>query len=203
MQKRSLADAFPELAAQAVGWDPTTVAFGSVKRKLWRCVRGHEWGATVDNRTTGTGCPFCSGHLPIAGETDLATTQPGLAAEAVGWDPRAVSAGSHKKVLWRCAAGHEYVAQVSDRAKTNGTGCPFCSNQRVLSGYNDLATTHVIADRKGAREPLAPQRRDLRVAAAPSRPADHLGRRVPAWQRDDLRPHSGAGAVVVRGPSSM
>ena len=142
MRSRSLSDTYPELAAQAVDWDPATVSFGSTKRMLWRCERGHEWWATVNNRSTGTGCPFCAGHRVIAGMTDLATTHPHLAKEALGWDARLVSAGSHKRVWWRCKESHEWQALVSQRAKVSGSDCPFCANQRVLVGYNDLATSN-------------------------------------------------------------
>ena len=36
----------------------------------------------------------------IKGVNDLATTHPEIAKEAYGWDPRTVSAGSHKKLEW-------------------------------------------------------------------------------------------------------
>jgi hypothetical protein len=42
---------------------------------------------------------------------------------------------------WKCALGHEWNAVIYERA-IEGTGCPFCSNQKVLIGFNDLATTH-------------------------------------------------------------
>ena len=32
---------------------------GSRKKVWWRCSRGHEWEATPNNRTCGTGCPYC------------------------------------------------------------------------------------------------------------------------------------------------
>ncbi len=47
---------------------------------------------------------------------------------------------SDKVVWWRCPKGHEYDLRISQR--TRGQGCPYCSNKRVLSGFNDLATTH-------------------------------------------------------------
>lgn len=55
--------------------------------------------------------------------------------------PRDVSPGSDKEVYWRCELGHSWLAPVSRRA-IQKSGCPFCSNHRVLTGYNDLATTH-------------------------------------------------------------
>jgi rubrerythrin len=50
---------------------------------------------------------------------------------------------SGKKVGWKCKkCGFEYEAVVSSRNRNMGTGCPVCSNKRVLKGYNDLATTN-------------------------------------------------------------
>ena len=43
--------------------------------------------------------------------------------------------GSNKKVWWVCDAGHEWQAAVSSRRMC---GCPYCSNQKILAGYNDL-----------------------------------------------------------------
>ena len=53
--------------------------------------------------------------------------------------PTEVSIGSHKKVIWRCEKGHEWEAAVKSRT-INRTGCPYCSHNKVLAGFNDLAT---------------------------------------------------------------
>ena len=142
MKKRSLADEYPELASQAVGWDPAEYLPGSNKKKLWRCNLGHEWVVAIANRAkpNGSGCPVCKGKAVWPGFNDLQTTQPELAAQAFGWDPTTLTAGSGKKVGWRCSSGHTWEAVVSSR--TRGLGCPICSGQKVLSGFNDLATTH-------------------------------------------------------------
>lgn len=55
--------------------------------------------------------------------------------------PSDVSSGSNKRVWWQCSEGHEWQAQIFVRTRPNSR-CPYCSNRRVLSGYNDLATTH-------------------------------------------------------------
>ena len=70
----------------------------------------------------------------------LSITHPELAAQADGWDPRTVTAGSNKRVAWRCEKYHVWVAMPNDRS--GGSGCPICSNKQVLVGYNDLATTN-------------------------------------------------------------
>ena len=138
----SLLDRFPKVAAEADGWDPARVASGSNKKLDWVCKENHRWSATVANRTkVGSGCPFCSGRLPVPGVNDLATTHPEIAAQADGWDPTTVGGGSGRKLKWKCVHGHTWEAQVELRTK-RGYGCPFCSGHRVIPGVNDLATTH-------------------------------------------------------------
>ena len=139
-KKPSLAETHPELAAQAHGWDPTTLSAGSNKKVSWECEFGHWWNSIVANRTKGSGCPVCSGRIPITGISDLATTNSELAAQADGWDPTVVSQGSDKKAGWKCESGHTWNATVSSRS--GGNGCPICANRVVLVGFNDLATTN-------------------------------------------------------------
>jgi hypothetical protein len=136
-----LVTTYPELSKESVGWDPTTVCAGSDQKKRWRCNKGHEWDARVAGRTLGRGCPVCSGRQVLAGYNDLVTTHPELSKESVGWDPTTVSAGSRKKMRWRCNKGHEWFAAVKDRSG-DGNGCPVCSSHQVLAGYNDLVTTY-------------------------------------------------------------
>ena len=130
---------FPDIAAQAHGWDPTTVAPRSSKKMEWKCEVGHVSIAPVSSRTAGNGCPYCSGSKTLAGFNDLATTHPQLAAEAHGWDPASVTKGSGKVKEWKCNSGHVFRMSVVDRT-ANGLGCQFCSGQKVLAGFNDLAT---------------------------------------------------------------
>ncbi len=71
----------------------------------------------------------------------LSVTHPELAKEAHGWDPKKITFGSNKKLEWKCKKEHIFVSDVANRT-LNNNGCPFCSNQKVLRGFNDLATTH-------------------------------------------------------------
>lgn len=120
-----LATTDPDLASQADGWDPRTITRGSNHRRAWRCDRGHRWTANVSDRATGTECPVCTNRVVLRGTNDLATTHPDLAADAWGWDPSAVSRGSDKRKLWRCAEGHEWTTSVANRV--GGKGCPSCA----------------------------------------------------------------------------
>jgi hypothetical protein len=138
--KTNLHDTHPEIASEANGWDPKTVSHGSVKKKSWKCHKGHIWESAPNTRTTGRGCPYCSNLYPTPGENDLATTHPEISAEANGWDPKSVIAGSQKKVEWICKKGHIYKMEISNRVTS--LGCVYCSNWKTLAGYNDLVTTH-------------------------------------------------------------
>ena len=141
-EKLPLSVTHPELAKEAVGWDPSLVAAGSSKKYEWVCPLGHTYLATVAHRShSGSNCPFCSGNKVLAGFNDLATLNPDLASEANGWDPRTVSNGSSKRVSWICKKNHIWIATVGSR-NTGKTGCPFCKNKKVLKNFNDLATTH-------------------------------------------------------------
>jgi hypothetical protein len=139
-----LATEYPKLAAEADGWDPTTVSAGSHEKLNWKCHVGHQWIAEVHGRAgggDGGGCPICSGKQVLAGFNDLQTTNPELAAQADGWDPSLLNAGSNKKVAWKCHAGHQWKSVVFSRA-LNEVGCPICSGKQVLAGFNDLRTTN-------------------------------------------------------------
>ena len=48
--------------------------------------------------------------------------------------------GSGKMIWWICSKGHSYQSLLPNKIK--GIGCPYCSNHKCLSGYNDLVTTN-------------------------------------------------------------
>ena len=148
-RRGSLEEMFPEIAAE---WNyeknngllPQNFVPGSGQKVWWRCEKGHEWEAVIRSRTNGIGCPYCSGHKTIPGENDLLTLRPDIAAQ---WNyeknngllPQNFAPRSNKKVWWRCEKGHEWQSSVLNRVKGN-SGCPYCANQKVLVGYNDLLT---------------------------------------------------------------
>lgn len=120
--------------------DAYRYAPNSSKRLLWRCENGHEWTAPIARLTMqGSRCPYCSGRLPIIGETDLATTHPELAEELVDHSlATKIKAGTPRKVLWRCKHGHTYEASPYDRTAAK-TGCPYCSHRYVVPNETSLA----------------------------------------------------------------
>lgn len=145
-----LATRYPEIASQ---WHPTknpdstpqTVSYSSGRKVWWICSLGHEWEARIADRIKGIGCSICAGQKILTGYNDLAALRPAIAAE---WNheknideplPNTLSIGSKKRVWWKCRKNHEWVSSIDNRARHNRK-CPFCSNQRILAGYNDLIT---------------------------------------------------------------
>lgn len=55
-------------------------------------------------------------------------------------EPDKITYGSIKKVYWKCALGHEWIASPNNRSK--GQGCPVCSGRKVDVGFNDLQSQY-------------------------------------------------------------
>ena len=141
---------------------PEKVSKASNRRVWWKCSAGHEWRERVSERTrpnknghSATGCPYCSSRRVLKGFNDLMTIRPDIAKE---WDyidngslkPSNVMSKSSKKVWWIGKCGHKWQSKIYDRTRSTkkdskgrvkkATGCPYCSNHKVLAGFNDLAT---------------------------------------------------------------
>lgn len=134
-----LATEKPDLASE---WHPTKnreispsgVSAGSHKKVWWLGKCGHEWQAQVKSRSSGAGCPICSGFKTLQGFNDLATTCPALIEEwhpskNVDITPYNVSKGSERKVWWIGKCGHEWQAAIKNRSRF-GYGCPICARER-------------------------------------------------------------------------
>jgi hypothetical protein len=136
----------PDIAKEAYGWNPETIVAGSPKILQWKCTVGHIWKSSsegrIKNGQVGTGCSYCSNRKLLVGFNDLATVFPSIAKEANGWDPSNFLAGTTSRMSWRCEKGHEWKTGISNRTGTYKTGCPYCANKKVLTGFNDLATVY-------------------------------------------------------------
>ena len=85
-KSRSLQELYPLVAKE---WHPELngsltpdkVRAKSRQKVWWQCSLGHEWKATVGDRTMGTGCPYCSGRKILPGYNDLTITSPILSKE--------------------------------------------------------------------------------------------------------------------------
>jgi hypothetical protein len=150
-------DGFPDLVLQ---WDvdrngslaPSDLSAGSGRRVWWTCARGsdHRWRAKPNNRTRGSGCPFCA-NKRVSVTNNLATLFPEIASE---WHankngtlkPSETVASSTRVAWWQCRHDARHAWRVSVRDRTRDlTSCPFCSNDRVCESNSLLATQRWVA----------------------------------------------------------
>ena len=104
------------------------IALREVKAFVY-CTRKHPYQADIkpyENEISA--CPYCVGHLPVVGETDLTTTDPEL---CVRWNyennpkrPELYFPSSSVRVSWKCEHGHVFRAPIRNMAIK--FRCPAC-----------------------------------------------------------------------------
>ena len=108
---------------------------------------GHEWQQQIKYRVKSkTICVYCDNQRVLIGFNDLSTIHPKIASE---WhptkngtlSPKQFTHGSGKEIWWQCEKGHEWKNSILNRTSQK-QNCPYCGNQKIISGNNDLATTH-------------------------------------------------------------
>lgn len=81
----------------------------------------------------------------IVGKNDFKTEHPELLLYVDGWDPTQFRGNSTKVMNWKCEKSHTWSSPIYNmtRPVTGGKSrCPFCINQKIWIGFNDLTTTH-------------------------------------------------------------
>lgn len=184
------------------GLSPEDVTYGSNRTIWWLCEQGHEWRQRINDRIqNGHGCPYCAGKKVWLGFNDLASQRPEIAKQ---WHPtlngtrtpEMVTIRSHKAIWWVCEKGHEWKAIVKSR--TDGCGCPYCTNRAILPGFNDLATTHPELAKQWhptKNRRLAPQN----ITAGTIRKAWWRCEKGHEWQATVASRASGVGCPVCAG----
>lgn len=144
-----LIDLYPQLLetwdANSNTVDLESLAVTSKEIVFWKCELGHSYSRRVRSEIRSGKCPICIGREVLVGFNDLQTVNPKLASE---WDeelndglsPTMFTSGAKAIVFWRCNLGHSFKTQIAIR--TQGVGCPACANQKVIPGFNDLATAN-------------------------------------------------------------
>lgn len=112
----------------------------SSKRKIWwLCDKGHEWQSTLDSRSKGHGCPYCSGRYSEIGVNDLQTQRPDIAkywhpTKNGAVTPDKVTVASGVKYWWLGECGHEWQTHVAHMCSKKGLEiCPVCISQQRTS----------------------------------------------------------------------
>ena len=144
----NFATQYPDLVAQWHRKNEKPASYYMPKsndKVWWICEEGHDFIASIDSRTRGTGCPYCAGRLATS-ENNLSVFHPELLQE---WDyelnglpPEQYLPQSNKKVWWKCIKGHSWQSVISNRTGL-GNGCPQCTNQtskNELRIYTELST---------------------------------------------------------------
>ena len=137
---------------------PYNLSSGSTKKVWWKCKNcNFSWQTSIYSRTIGHNCPVCGREKntinrlkTVSARNSLVETYPELSKE---WDYEKnsidislVSVNSNKKVWWVCSKEHSFQASVVSRTR-NKSGCPYCNNQKVLTGINDLQSLNpTLAD---------------------------------------------------------
>lgn len=93
------------------------------------------------------GCPYCAGKAVYQGENDLLSQAPEVAQyfdeEMNQCSASEVFVKSGKKYWWNCDNGLNHKYQMKPLNKVNrNQGCPICSGQQLLTGFNDLQTKY-------------------------------------------------------------
>lgn len=142
--------------------EPSQISARDSQKRHWIQGCGHAVQASIKQMlSSATRCGICSGQQVLKGFNDLASVKPFLADE---WHPTAnvdkmptdFVSGSGFSAWWQCSQGHEWEATILNRAK--GNNCPYCSNRKVLAGYNDLKTSNPeIAAQWAIGNRLSPQ----------------------------------------------
>lgn len=146
---RLLHEHYPEVFAQIAECNNLTedaarkLTIGMDEKLWWSCPLGdcdtvHLWQAMVKKRTSGQGCPFCSGRR-VCKCKSLETKNPELALQLCderngGVTGCMVSCSSDRQLSWECFATccdtrHIWLSNVANR--TNGNGCAFCSGRKT------------------------------------------------------------------------
>lgn len=109
----------------------------------WICKEGHSYSMAVHNKIKGKRCPICYGTLVIPGVNDLGSKYPELIVDYSTVNPKKISEVFFKyglALLWTCTEEHTYRRTVE--LKLRKSYCPYCSNEKLLEGYNSLFMTH-------------------------------------------------------------
>jgi len=149
-----LATKNPKLVSE---WHPTRngeltpfdVTCGSSKEVWWLCDKGHEWEMKIYTRTgMKCNCPYCAGIYPSK-DHNLLFNNPKLCEE---WHynknkkrPEEYTPFSGEKVWWLCKeCGHEWDAEIKNRSRKLGTGCPKCLESKGEQGISKLLNKYYI-----------------------------------------------------------
>ncbi len=145
----SLADTNPLLSKE---WSPRNErsSYEYFKKSydyvFWKCptCTGEYKARIIDREYGDDSCPYCANRRVLAGYNTLEVTQPYLIKEWSVNNERPITdffETSSYMALWTClSCNGEFSARIRDR-KPGDDACPYCTNQKILAGYNTVDVT--------------------------------------------------------------
>ena len=146
MKKQTLYDTKPELRKEwdwKINGDMKQYTKSSRKEVIWICSKNnhHKWLTKIRNRTrkNGSGCPICSNKVLCSIDHCNSLYYDCSKKLKKEWDEK--ENGSMKNYLarsktivsWVCSKNdhHKWNAEIYNRNKKNGSGCPICLNKLI------------------------------------------------------------------------
>ncbi len=143
--EESFGTLYPDLVEE---WDssnqktPFEVTAGSSNEAAWKCSKGHTWKAAVSERANGGKlCPEC---FPNGNRPSFNAMHPDLKKFFCKENPVQFEKGvisDYTPYLWKAECSHTFTdsfALINER----GFRCPYCTDLKVLAGYNDFQTRY-------------------------------------------------------------
>ena len=156
-----IASQYPALISSEWNWErnnelgikPNMLTKCSHVKAWWHCtVCNGEYQMRIYNKTSGQGCPYCSNAQVLQGYNDLASCYPDLVNSEWDWErnnargihPNGIIKSSSIIANWLCSQHHHsFEMQVTLRTRSKSPlKCPYCSNQKLLKGFNDFESKH-------------------------------------------------------------
>lgn len=123
---------------------PSDITVKNSKKVWWLCSKGHSWRSPVYSRSSGYGCPYCSGRNATS-ENNLLIKYPEIEKF---WDHaknkritlQNTTPQSHRRIWWKCSVGHSW-QQLLRSFLLSKIRCPVCSG-KLVTRSNCLASSH-------------------------------------------------------------
>ena len=151
-----------------VEWHPTrngnysdAIPMGSTKKFWWKCSKDHNYTMNMDLKMLGGICPHCLERTVQAtpGERIASVVLAREWVEGLNGGLKLHEAKTSRcyRYLWQCR--NEHIFPMTLGARLEGRGCPYCSNRKVMPGFNDVRTRfpQISVDWDGERNAVRPQ----------------------------------------------
>jgi len=129
-----------QIAKERDGLCLSEVYVNSKTNLKWKCSKGHEWNATMDNIRKGKWCASCKGVKKHTIELCHK-----IAEERKGKCLSEEYKGVFEKMKWQCSKGHEWDT-CFHYIKNGNTWCPYCAGK-----YNNIELCQKVAEKKGGK----------------------------------------------------